>query len=545
VLAFVAWPNEFPVTAGQTWEFVHGQWTQLMITEPPLNWSSTDAMTYDPGSGAVILFGENYNPDNSGCSSAIVGETWEFSEGSWSQVDAVNQGLGCTSLPYEFTYDVADGYAVLLGESNDLDGISDVEDATWSYSSESGWNQVTEFPVPSFNGFGGFAYDPQGGYAVQFGGGAQGEGPLGQWINGTWLYAQGAWTDSSTAGPPVRGAPGMVFDASDGYVLMFGGYQLAGVNNVSLFNDTWVYTIPPEAVYISISTAPSVICSQTSPSCGANTDETRVSLNIAARPVTGTETWGVDSGQGAVEYGPYYWLPAPTLSFIGWKNLIPALNLDPLVSCLVWDVSTSVCPNSTSVTTLGSGGELLTWNWIGPVLASSIRMGDSWNISFNVEAMGPPYGSIIPVDSCTTNACLAVHDGPVDGVFSSLSFNPSGSPSGLSDSLPLGTVAVWPPLGPTSPSPSPVQAPPPPIVTPVPIPTPVTPVPVSPTPLIVLAPIAAGVSVVLGLAGAAAVAGLAAGGAIRVAGARQAQKMKVAIRVTARGRTRPPARGDW
>jgi hypothetical protein len=342
----------------------------------------------------------------------------------------------------------------------------------------------------------------------------------------------------------------MTFDGADGYVVLFGGY-VTGAGNSSggqfgtgkVFNDTWVYSAPAELLNISISASPSQICSRESLSCGLGTDETRVSLSVSTEPSAPNDLWEADNGSGTMVYGPYQWAATPILDFVGWQNLTPAPNLDPSVTCEIAGGGTPGCPTSALVTSLPSGGEMLSWSWFGSGVASSIRLGDEWNVSFNEIALGPPFGMSVPADSCTTPACGALHDGPAYGSYSSLEFYSSGGASQVTDSIPLGTVEVWPQLVQSN-APPPVQAPPPPIAGPSPLPAPTTPIVAPPNPIGATVPSLAASSAISGLAAGAAVLGLIAAGVTRVTLARPAQALGVPIRAETARRHRAPFRWD-
>jgi len=58
--------------------------------------------------------------------------------------------------------------------------------------------------------------------------------------NDTWVWAGGSWTKlTTTSAPPARAAMSMVYDGSEGYVLVFGGLNESGATIV--FGDTWSF----------------------------------------------------------------------------------------------------------------------------------------------------------------------------------------------------------------------------------------------------------------------------------------------------------------
>jgi PKD repeat protein len=81
------------------------------------------------------------------------------------------------------------------------------------------------------------AYDPALEEIVLFGG----YNPTSGALNDTWGFANNTWTDLSpglVTAPPVRWGASMVWDASDDYLLLFGGRTNSGY----YYNDTWSFT---------------------------------------------------------------------------------------------------------------------------------------------------------------------------------------------------------------------------------------------------------------------------------------------------------------
>lgn len=98
---------------------------------------------------------------------------------------------------------------------------------------------TTSSPAPS--GCLGMAYDQKDGYNLCYGpynsNGTQLLGETWGLQNGTWLNL----TASAGSPPPIRYGFGMVYDARDGYVLLFGG-ENGGGSGAILYNDTWTFS---------------------------------------------------------------------------------------------------------------------------------------------------------------------------------------------------------------------------------------------------------------------------------------------------------------
>jgi PKD repeat protein len=86
-------------------------------------------------------------------------------------------------------------------------------------------------------------YDPDGPYVLLFGG-AGGHGAM----HDTWTFANGQWTNISSTlhvQPSNRYKPAAVWDAADGYVLLFGGHASPYLNDTWKFqNGTWTQLFP-------------------------------------------------------------------------------------------------------------------------------------------------------------------------------------------------------------------------------------------------------------------------------------------------------------
>ena len=182
------------------------------------------AMAYVPQSTAVILFGGLAH-------NRSLGDTWAFRNGRWTDL---TPGLSLSPpgrYKAVFAYDPAEKGAVLFG------GLSGTvyRNDTWLWNG-SAWEQVatTNTPVAREDAAG--TYDAADTYLLVFGG----EQSNGSFLNDTWSYYRGTWTNLTAPGghaPPAREAGSAVFDAADGVVLLFGGKD----QSMSILHDTWIY----------------------------------------------------------------------------------------------------------------------------------------------------------------------------------------------------------------------------------------------------------------------------------------------------------------
>lgn len=99
-----------------------------------------------------------------------------------------------------------------------------------------GWvTLITHTGQPLTRAFGSMAFDAADGYTILFGGCSHTACPLGD----TWRYAASSWTNLSSTlatAPSPRDGASMVYDAHDGYLLLFGGLSANGT-----LGDTWKF----------------------------------------------------------------------------------------------------------------------------------------------------------------------------------------------------------------------------------------------------------------------------------------------------------------
>ncbi len=189
-------------------------------------------MAYDPVDQYVVLFGGD-GP------SGILGDTWVFQNGQWADLTGSQTSAPAARCVAAMTWDAKDGYVLLFGGYNE-DGT--YYNDTWSFVHGS-WSEITTSTAPSPRWRSVIAYDATDQYVVLFGGTPN--DATGEALHDTWTYAGGNWTNitSDVAGaPPSTYRASAVWDAADGYVLMFGGCTDSTCptqDTYSYVNDTW------------------------------------------------------------------------------------------------------------------------------------------------------------------------------------------------------------------------------------------------------------------------------------------------------------------
>ena len=231
---------------GDTWEWKPNAWTRLnnLTTAPPGRYDSS--MAYDPGAGALVLFG------GSACGYVACSDTWEFN-GSWKQVHTNTSPIA--RAWFGMTYDAPDGYLLLFGGQGASGGFHGLND-TWQFNG-SDWSKIYSRYAPPKEQQVVLGYDPVGREVLDF--------PLG--TRATWTFAHGHWTNRSAqlaVAPPDRGLPAMASDPLDGYVLVFGGaagtptHVQAGICPPCR-NDTWAWRGPNGPLFTLATASPSLI----------------------------------------------------------------------------------------------------------------------------------------------------------------------------------------------------------------------------------------------------------------------------------------------
>jgi hypothetical protein len=152
-----------------------------------------------------------------------------------------NLSPGLTSQPAgrfsgSATWDANDSEVVLFGGIPSGGGALRT---TWTFANGS-WkpgtpHSLTAANSPSARWGASLAYDASDGYVLLFGG----RSIQGGLLNDTWTYSAGTWkniTNSTAGAPPGRANASIAYDPAVSAVVLFGGRS-----PTSLFNDTWEY----------------------------------------------------------------------------------------------------------------------------------------------------------------------------------------------------------------------------------------------------------------------------------------------------------------
>jgi hypothetical protein len=199
----------------ETWVWNGEDWTQEHPkNSPPVDTGST--MAYDPSNGLVVMFNTS-------------GQTWVWNGTNWT-----NQNTKPQPPAREFSamaYDASSRSVIMFGGVG-IDSDKNLSD-TWAWNGTS-WaeEKLANSPPPSqqFS----IASDQYGGVVLYGGAGYSGDGS-----DATWVYGAGSWDEGHPShSPSARRFPGMVYDASTGDVVLFGGNSY---KSYAYLSDTWVW----------------------------------------------------------------------------------------------------------------------------------------------------------------------------------------------------------------------------------------------------------------------------------------------------------------
>ena len=202
-------------SSDQTWEFAGGRWTNVTSNDAPHPSARFGAsMAYNSGESGVILYGGAVNGTstaNGSCSAAQcphLNDTWLFSGGTWTNITATASVHGTPPGRWEASMANGSGSSIVIfgGQDNGYKSLNATGNYTWVFEGGAWANITSSLSVSPSTRFGAaIAYDPGSATVVMFGG-------LGGTVvnapgrDDTWLFHDGAWTQSISGSgiPPSR-----------------------------------------------------------------------------------------------------------------------------------------------------------------------------------------------------------------------------------------------------------------------------------------------------------------------------------------------------
>lgn len=225
-------------SAADTWTFANNTWTNITsnLTNHP-RFREDPAAAYDAEDGYVVLFGGYTAIGAFGSPSFTLNDTWTYVGGVWTNITNMSSSAPSPRFASVMSYDSHDSEIVLF--SGDVLSGPPIAD-TWTFHAGV-WTQVPGGgAAPPARDFSSFADDPTDGYAVLFGGWNVTSSTV---YNDTWAFASGAWTLLSTpvAPPPLRGSM-LAWEPVGSYLLLFDGltYSTPGWP-FGLTSQTWAF----------------------------------------------------------------------------------------------------------------------------------------------------------------------------------------------------------------------------------------------------------------------------------------------------------------
>lgn len=242
---------------------------------------SGPTLTYDALDGFVIFDGGGYGSN---------GPSYTYHSGVWTLLSSTDP----CSYNDPIAYDAEDVYVLSLGTSQ----TANLSYATCRFTDASGWTQLATSQVPPYGGYAPIAYDLGAGAVVV---------PLSKiWPSScstsyscsqTWAYSGGAWTNltpMSALEPSGRTLPGIAYDPTDGYTVLFGGG-----NATVLFGDTWTLDLKTTFSTYPVDFQESGLASGTKWSVSVNgTTNSSTGTSVGFQEPNGTYTYVVASVPG-------------------------------------------------------------------------------------------------------------------------------------------------------------------------------------------------------------------------------------------------------
>lgn len=207
------------------WPPLDGVYRSMKRTLVEIDVRNAHAMVYEGIRGQVLLFG---GADDS----KVCGDTWMWNGRRWTRISST--GPGPRTFP-SMAYDSIRKKVVLFGGNRVLFGTTEDEnkflDDTWEWDGRE-WTQIQVSGPPS-RAEGAMAFDSRRGRFVLFGGYNRNEEGINR-LGDTWEWDGMHWIELNVEGPAPRNGSAMVYDASRGKMVLFGGRMQEGVSG-----ETW------------------------------------------------------------------------------------------------------------------------------------------------------------------------------------------------------------------------------------------------------------------------------------------------------------------
>jgi hypothetical protein len=300
-----------PTVYNDTWTFHAGQWTQQSPAQSPSP-RFAPGMVGDDAARDVVLFGGS----NSSSPEAVSdNDTWTYQNGSWTPVTTMV--APAARFSETMSYDPTSGAVVLFGGWSALQPNSFGD--TWTFANGT-WTELTTPVAPSPRNYAAMAYDPALGASVMTGGHVGQNAYDDTWAENA---SAGWVTVPTSSAPPARWGLDLTYDATAKAFYLFGGVDANSVfyNDTWVFGQNGstgaLTTFYP--VTFQESGLPSSISWSATLGGRVGSGSTGTATTIAFSVANGSYPFAVSSAIGPVVGGsaPTY-VPTPS---VGWVNV--------------------------------------------------------------------------------------------------------------------------------------------------------------------------------------------------------------------------------
>ena len=238
--------NAYPTNASSTWSWDGRNWRELSPPTGPGLVNGVASLAYDTATSQLLLVG------TFGSGSSAAEETWTWDGQTWTQ-QAPSSSPGPLS-DASMAFDPTSGDLILFGGFDPISVPAVMDSTTWAWNGST-WSQLEPSASPPALADGSFAYDPQLGEDLLFGGLPCLQDQCIQGSDASWAWNGTDWTELAFAdNPSERYQSGMAWDGATQQMVMTGGDE-AYVSPV-FDSDTWLLTSQPIATPTIIQETP-------------------------------------------------------------------------------------------------------------------------------------------------------------------------------------------------------------------------------------------------------------------------------------------------
>lgn len=205
------------------------------VSAPPATGDVT--LVYDDQMGEVLFLGDTFysNPNQPE-------QTWAWNDSAWTQLYPTHEPSVRSKAA--IAYDPATGQIVLFGGLSSLANTGMLSD-TWTWDGTD-WTQQHPATSPPARDDSALVYDAATHQLVLFGGGSS-KPPIGGLVppplNDTWIWDGSNWIEQHPATSPLPVlSPGLVYDAAQQKLILFGGLYADTTPTRKELNDTWQWS---------------------------------------------------------------------------------------------------------------------------------------------------------------------------------------------------------------------------------------------------------------------------------------------------------------